>query len=90
MCTTIRKEVEVEVDVSLDDFSNDDIRREFELREHLSNWDEIWNQVQGIQALAGEMFNAFYLGKKDQAIQLAEQIAQDATGRVLPTCVSSF
>lgn len=64
-----------EVEVSLDDFDDDDIAEAYELR--------CLGDVRDHRDLIEEMFYAFKLGKTGRAMELARQIAQEATGRIL-------
>jgi hypothetical protein len=68
--------VTVDVDVDLDDFSDDDIAEEYESRGLGAGGD--------LSELLNELFYAFYFGKDDRAMQIARRLAQDATGRVIP------
>lgn len=70
---TIRT-VTVDVDVDLDEFSDEDIKAEAKER-GLLDYDACDDIV--------EMFYAFKLGKDARAIELAKNIAQDATGKIL-------
>ncbi|MDR0458175.1 MAG: hypothetical protein LBH10_03990 [Burkholderiaceae bacterium] len=47
--------------------------------------DEICLHDCKLSDLASKMFDAFYLGEHERALALARRIAQDATGRVLPS-----
>lgn len=66
--------ITVDVDVDLDEFSDEDIRAEAKDR-GLLDYDACEDII--------EMFYAFKLGKEQRAIELARKIAQDATGKIL-------
>lgn len=66
----------VSVEVDLADFEDEDIEDEYELR-GLGKGGVCIDDIQ-------EMYYAFKLGKTERAIELARQIAQNATGRILP------
>lgn len=68
----------VTVHVDLDDFDDDDIREEAVSRGLM---DENENEI---DETIREMFYAFKLGRNDRAMELAREIAQDATGMILP------
>jgi hypothetical protein len=74
--TTKTFTAEAEIDVSLSEFDDDDIVTEYESR-GLGSVGDFGEQVH-------EMFYAFYFGKAERAIEIARQIAQDHTGRILP------
>jgi hypothetical protein len=67
---------DVEVDIDLEDFSDDEILAEAEKRN--LDFDRV-DLEEDITA----MFEAFYIGKTEQAIELARKVAQDVTGRLL-------
>lgn len=66
--------ITVDVDVDLNEFSDEDIRAEAKER-GLLDYDACDDII--------EMFYAFKLGKETIAIELAKKIAQDATGKIL-------
>ena len=67
--------VEVDVDVTDDDFSDDDLIELCEAR-------GIWISPAADDDIM-EMFYAFKLGKTDHAMDVAKRIAQDRTGLIL-------
>ena len=66
----------VSVEVDLDDFDDDTIYEEAKER---GLFDE-----QTCDETIQEMFYAFKLGKTDRAMELAREVAQNATGMILP------
>jgi hypothetical protein len=69
--------VTVDVDVDMDDLTDEDLVSEMEERGLKTAAD--YEQEAQIE----EMFYAFKLGKADRAMEIARQIAQEATGRIL-------
>jgi hypothetical protein len=67
--------INVDIEVELDEFSDEDIKKEAKARGLLDEEDTEGGIV--------EMFYAFKLGKEDRAIELARKIAQDYTGMIL-------
>lgn len=68
--------VEVDVDVYSDDLNDETLIELCEERGLMPTFD--------IDDEITEMFYAFKLGKTERAMELARQIAQDRTGRILP------
>lgn len=66
----------VSIEVDLGDFDDEDIKDEYELR-GLGEGGMHSGDIE-------EMYYAFKLGKTERAIELARQIAQNATGKILP------
>lgn len=66
------------VDVDLDEFDDDEIVAEYDKRGLGGFSDDELREV------VLEMYNAFYLGKPERAIELAKKVAQDVTGKFLP------
>lgn len=71
---TTTRTVTVDVDIDLDEFSDQDIVDEYESR-GLGGGD--------FTEAATEMFYAFHLGRTERAMELAKEIAQGVTGRML-------
>ena len=67
----------IDVDIELDDFSDDEILAEAVSR-NLEVAPSIGDDVQA-------MWQAFYIGNDAEAMRLARQIAETATGRMVPT-----
>lgn len=63
---------EVDNEPDIDEFDDDIIESEYRDRGLGGGAEEL-----------NEMFEAFYLGKTDRAIELAKKVCQDATGRFL-------
>jgi hypothetical protein len=68
--------ITTDVEVDLGDFDDDDIAEEYETRG--------LGGESSVRDLIEEMFYAFKLGKQDRAVELAREIAQNATGKILP------
>lgn len=64
-----------EVEVSLSEFDDDDIEAEARSRGIGSG---------GVGEQLDELFYALYFGKTERAMELAREIAQNHTGRILP------
>jgi len=71
--------VDVEVEVGLDDYDDDDILEEALARGLSLGEGILTDSSEDIYA----MFYAFRNNKLEQAIELAKKIAQDHTGRIL-------
>lgn len=75
----------VTVEVDLSEFDDSDIEEEFERRglvcdvEPEVEYEVPFELAQSIQ----KMHEAFYLGKQDEAIRIAKEIASEQTGRML-------
>jgi len=69
-------EVEVDVDIDTDNLTDEDL---IEVCRHRGIFVGTGDAEDDIT----EMFYAFKLGKSERAMELAKQIAQDRTGRIL-------
>lgn len=75
------KEVEVEIDIGLDEWTSEDLIAELEERDldikiiYLEDGSEDWEQA---------AFDALQRGDKDEALELLRSHLCDVTGRILP------
>ncbi|WP_257835264.1 hypothetical protein [Burkholderia glumae] len=70
--------VNVDVFVSFDDFSTQELVKELEKR---NNTRHTPTELEIIDRI----YYAFYFGKTEEAMTLTKQMVQEATGRILPT-----
>lgn len=67
--------VDVEVEIDLDDFSDQEIRDEFRAR---------GMSVPAPSVEVNDLFEAMRLGQKERALELLREYLMNETGRILP------
>lgn len=78
---TVTKWVDVDVDVDITEFDEEDIVEHLQERGYVVV--KSGSSAEEMEELILEMFYAFKLGRDERAMELARKIAQDHTGRIL-------